>query len=117
MAAVVIAPHSSAPGRGVKPAVDGYTRDAERPRDGGRHRVTSMRIGKGGADAPEQRGNAPQGLTGAARRLVPGVRLGPSRVAPRLQVPRGLRRGRLRLRRLGPLLAVLGMWLPSNPPS
>lgn len=78
-----------------------------------------MRIGRDGAnETPETRGGAGQGLTGAARRLVPGVRLGPlPRVAPRLprvvpgklpRRPRFPRRGRFRVRRLAPLLAVLG---------
>ena len=77
-----------------------------------------MRIGRSGAEgAPETRTGTGQGLTGAARRLVPGVRLGPlPRVAPRLpRVAPGklplrphLPRRRIRIRRLAPLLAVLG---------
>ena len=78
-----------------------------------------MRIGRDGANgAPEKPGSPGQGLTGAARRLVPGVRLGPlPRVAPHLPHvtpgklplrPRLPRRARIRVRRLAPLLAVLG---------
>lgn len=71
-----------------------------------------MRIGRDGANnAPQPGTGSGKGLTGAARRLVPGVRLGPlPRVAPRHLParPRIPRRARIRLRRLAPLLAVLG---------
>jgi Mn2+/Fe2+ NRAMP family transporter len=71
-----------------------------------------MRIGREDADRAQetQTGNG-QGLTHAARRLVPGVRLGPlprvpqGRLPPRPHLPRRIRQ---RFRRLAPLLAVLG---------
>jgi NRAMP (natural resistance-associated macrophage protein)-like metal ion transporter len=70
-----------------------------------------MRIGRGGAtETPESRGGGGQRLGDAARRLVPGVRLGPlPRVTPRLPGRgRWPGRPRLRLGRVGALLAVLG---------